>query len=274
MNTTPSGDIPFYGVLKRDISATMIEKAVEEIRNLGFTVVPSGFSDAELKIISERFDLLRLEYAKKFGESYLENIDEHNTLRLPLAFDSCFLDLAANSNVIEIISKLIVGKFILNQQNGIINPAGKIYNQGAWHRDLPYQHFVSSTPLAINALFCVDEFNLNNGATHVLPASHRQESFPSDAYIIKNEVQVKAAAGSFILIDCMAFHRGGRNLSEKNRRAVNHVYTIPLMKQQIDIPAILSNMDFDAKVKDLLGFKYKVPQSIEAFLLSRELTGL
>jgi ectoine hydroxylase-related dioxygenase (phytanoyl-CoA dioxygenase family) len=274
MNTTPSGDISFYGVLKRNISATMIEKAVEEIRSLGFTVIPSGLSDAELKMISERFDFLYLEYTKKFGENYLENIDEHNTLRLPLAFDSCFLNLAVNSNVIEIISRLIVGKFILNQQNGIINPVGKIYNQGAWHRDLPYQHFVSSTPLAINALFCVDEFNLSNGATHVLPASHKQESFPSDAYIMKNEVQVKAAAGSFIVIDCMAFHRGGNNLSDKNRRAVNHVYTIPLMKQQIDIPALLGSMDLDDKIKDLFGFKYKVPQSIEAFLSSRKLINL
>jgi hypothetical protein len=34
---------------------------------------------------------------------------------------------------------VIQGTFILNQQNGIINPAKEADNQAAWHRDLPYQ---------------------------------------------------------------------------------------------------------------------------------------
>ena len=39
------------------------------------------------------------------------------------------------------------------------------HHQSAFHRDLPYQHFTSSRPIAINALFCADEFTNENGAT-------------------------------------------------------------------------------------------------------------
>jgi len=86
---------------------------------------------------------------------------------------------------------------VLNQQNGVINPPhSERYNQGAWHRDLPYQHFVSSRPLAINALFCLDQFTIENGATKVLPASHRQEAFPSDDFVQSQATPVTAPAGS------------------------------------------------------------------------------
>jgi ectoine hydroxylase-related dioxygenase (phytanoyl-CoA dioxygenase family) len=172
--------------------------------------------------------------------------------------------------VIALLKELIVGKFILNQQNGIINPPGRKYNQGAWHRDLPYQHFLTSTPLAIGALFCVDDFYPDNGATYVLPASHKHEAFPSSTYILKNGVQLSAPAGSFIIVDSMVFHRGGNNLTTQNRRAVNHVYTIPLIKQQIDILAVFDKLDLDDNLKELLGYKYKLPQSIESFLDSRK----
>ena len=71
-------------------------------------------------------------------------------------------------------------------------------------------------------------------------------------------------------MDGMSFHRGGNNLTEQNRRGVNHVYTIPLIRQQIDIPSVFDELDLDDNIKELLGFKYKQPQSIEAFLDTRK----
>src|SRR3546814_9885258 len=66
----------------------------------------------------------------------------------------------------------------------IVNPAEhQSYGQGLFHRDLPHQHFVSSRPLAINALFCIDAFLEANGATLVVPASHKEERFPSDGIV-------------------------------------------------------------------------------------------
>lgn len=270
MNPLIFEDVSSYGVLKKNIANTNLDKAVEEINNIGYSVIHSNLIDAEINIISEKFDLLHAQYINKYGYDYLKSIDEHNTIRLPLALDPCFVDLAANQIVIDILEQLIFGKFILNQQNGIINPVGERYNQALWHRDLPYQHFVSSRPIAVNALFCVDDFTLENGATYVIPYSHKQESFPSDAYILKNGIQIVAPAGSFIIMDGMVFHRGGINNTKKNRRAINHVYTIPLIKQQIDIPATMGEENVDARLRELLGYKYNVSKTIDDFLKSRQ----
>ena len=161
-----------------------------------------------------------------YGEPKLRSLNEFHTIRSPLTHGGdVFLRLVLNENLLSTLKKLISGKFILNQQNGVINPPQETYNQGVWHRDLPYQHFVSTKPLAINALFCVDDFTFENGATFVLPASHKTEAFPSASYIRKNSVQIEAKAGSFILLDCMLFHAGGFNKTHLERRAVNHVIT-------------------------------------------------
>ncbi len=165
---------------------------------------------------------------------------------------------------------MIKGKFYLNQQNGVINPPCKRYNQDMFHRDLPYQHFVSSSPLAINALYCVDDFTELNGATIVIPASHKSEKFPSDI-VDNHSIVVEAPAGSFIVLDCMLFHKGGFNTTQKPRRAINHVYTIPYLKQQINIPNTLgSAYEINDYQREILGYKYQIPLNIDDYLKSRE----
>lgn len=259
-----------YGVLRQHHADSMIAGAAERIRNLGFAVLDSGYSSSQLKSISDEFDRIGMRYVGTYGETELRNINELNTIRALLTHGGqTFLDLALNDNLQATLKSLISGKFILNQQNGVINPPREKYNQGKWHRDLPYQHFVSSKPLAINALFCVDNFTRENGATFVLPASHLSESFPSPNYVQEKAIQVEAKAGSFILLDCMVYHAGGFNETNAPRRAVNHVFNIPYFKQQINIPKNMKDTKLSNEAKELLGFDYMEPQSITDYLSSR-----
>ena len=165
---------------------------------------------------------------------------------------------------------LIKGSFYLNQQNGIINPTGNTYNQGMWHRDLPYQHFTSSSPLGINALYCVDDFTIENGSTFVLPSTHKVTKFPSEIFVEQNAKQITAKAGSYIVLDCMIFHSGGINNSSNDRRAVNHVFTIPHIKKQIDyhfdeIPSIVPE-----KVKSIFDNNGNTSHDINEYLEFRQ----
>jgi Phytanoyl-CoA dioxygenase (PhyH) len=269
---TTKNNIPelSYGILQQNLPENSFDEAVEQVRTIGFAVIDSGYSATELLQFSEKFNGARKRYIDTYGEQELKSMNEYHTIRSPLTQGSdAFLKLALNENLMSILKKLIQGKFILNQQNGIINPPLETYNQAAWHRDLPYQHFVSTKPLAINALFCVDDFTIENGATFVIPASHKSEAFPSPNYIKKNAVQVQAKAGSFILLDCMVFHAGGFNNTNLERRAVNHVYNIPYFKQQINIPNNMKGANLSEEEKDILGFNYIEPGSISHYLSTR-----
>lgn len=259
-----------YGILQQDRFSSEFEEVAEQVRRLGYAILDSGYTSEQLQEISEQFDHVRDQYLKTWGESRLKSLNEHHTIRALLTQGSdTFVQLAMNRNLMVVLQQLIAGTFILNQQNGIINPPGEIYNQGAWHRDLPYQHYVSSTPLAVNALFCVDDFNAENGSTYVLPASHKSSAFPSESYLNRNAVQLRAKAGQYILLDCMMFHSGGYNKTAKERRAVNHVFNIPYFKQQINLPGNLPASDLSSEARTLLGYNVQEATSIANFLASR-----
>jgi hypothetical protein len=262
-----------YGLLDRTPEGSPVDQAAEQVRHLGYALLDAGYAPAELQGISDAFESAREAYIETHGETRLRALDEFYTVRSLLAQPAgkdVFLALALNPSLMAVLKQLIQGKFILNQQNGIVNPPQEGYNQSAWHRDLPYQHFVSSRPLAINALFCVDDFTFDNGATFVLPASHKAEPFPSRAYVERNATQIEAKAGSFILLDCMMFHAGGFNHTKVARRAVNHVFNIPYFKQQINLPSNVDAADLSAQAREVLGFGYAEPVSVGAYLSSRE----
>jgi ectoine hydroxylase-related dioxygenase (phytanoyl-CoA dioxygenase family) len=259
-----------YGVLMRDEASGPVDRAADQILRLGYAVVDPGFSEAETAEIAARFDAARAAYTDRWGLERLRAADEHNGIRQPMAIDrDTFAKLALSPRILEVVGRLIRGQFILNQQNGVINPSGEGYNQGQWHRDLPYQHFVSSAPLAINALYCVDDFTVRNGSTWVLPATHKSAAFPSAEYLAQHAIQIEARAGQFIVLDCMLYHSGGFNRSGRERRAVNHVYTIPYFSQQIRIPGNIAEDGLSAEGRRILGFGAIQPQSVEEYLASR-----
>jgi ectoine hydroxylase-related dioxygenase (phytanoyl-CoA dioxygenase family) len=197
-----------YGVLHQTSCANHLDEVVEQVTQLGYAVLDAGLSAQEVSDVANEFARIHTLYLEKYGEAALRAVNEHNTIRGMVTHGSdIILNLAMNANLMTVLKRLIPGKFILNQQNGIINPPKEGYNQGSWHRDIPYQHYVSSRPIAINALYCVDDFTLANGATFVLPATHLKEPYPSPQFIQRHAIQAEAKAGSFIVLDCMVYHR-------------------------------------------------------------------
>ena len=259
-----------YGVLVQDNPDSEFDEIAGTMRRIGYAIIDSGYSATELRKLSETFNRTRNAYVKKHGEARLRRANEFHTVRAPLAHgDSSFVRLATNQNLLSVLDKLIVGKFILKQQNGLISPPGETHAQAAWHRDFPYQHYVSNTPLGVNALFCVDDFTRENGSTFVLPASHQIANYPSESYIQRNALQVEAKAGQYILLDCMLFHSGGFNQTNVDRRAINHVFTIPYFKQQIKLPELMKSTALDPAEKEIFGFEFQEPLSVDEFLNSR-----
>lgn len=255
-----------YGVLLKERLKSPNDKILEQLKRNGFSVIESPFSVDEIESFDQEFDRVRLCYNQRWQKNERIGKVENDLIRLPMAEDSgLFIKLALNSKILKILKSLLFGKFILNQQNGIYNPSQKRYTQDRWHRDLPYQHFTSSNPIAISAIYCVDEFTNLNGAMHVIPNSHKFIEFPSEDFIEKNSIQIEAEKGAFILFDSMLYHKGGYNKSSLPRRAINHIYNIPFIKQQINIPSNvnLSSLTYDEK--EILGFGFEEPKTFEDF---------
>jgi ectoine hydroxylase-related dioxygenase (phytanoyl-CoA dioxygenase family) len=179
---------------------------------------------------------------------------------MPLKYDDYFIQIATNDVVLKIVEKILGSFYILNLQNAIINRPNEEHHQCSWHRDLPYQNFTISNPISLNALFCIDEFSEETGATVVVPYTHKTEILPSDRYISKHQTVAVAKPGSVIVFDSMLFHKAGYNSSKIIRRAVNHQYQIPLLKQFYDFPRALKGKFSSNKfLAQLLGYTSQTP---------------
>ena len=256
-----------YGVLERDQIEGELAVHAERIRVAGYSVVADAFTAVEVAQLGARLDAVLERQAAEFGGSArMAAIGDGGTARCPLAYDDAFLKPATHPVIVE-LCRLLVGQYIvLMQQNGVSNPSVDAHTQARYHRDLPYQHFTSSRPLAISALLCLDPFTEETGATTLIPGSHRIERFPSDQVAAALDTTVEASAGSYIVFDSMIFHRAGKNRSGRNRRGLNHVFSIPLIAQQISIPAALQGrFADDPALAPLLGYGAAASASVLAW---------
>jgi len=170
MDGTASG----YGIVERSADESDAARLAGRIRLVGYAVMPGGFSAAAVTDFGDRLDRVMARQVEEFGgPERMAAIGDTLTARCPLVYDDAFLALAAHPDLLALARELLGGYVVLMQQNGVINPPKQGHTQLSYHRDLPYQHFVSSRPLALSALFCIDPFRLETGATTVIPASHR-----------------------------------------------------------------------------------------------------
>jgi ectoine hydroxylase-related dioxygenase (phytanoyl-CoA dioxygenase family) len=260
----------FYGRIQQAQVGDDVARYAEEIAVRGFTVIPDLFSPAELVEWRKKIDGVYNKQEVEFGRDALIEIQELDVCRAPLLYDFEFIRLATHRLVLSVVKQCLGDWIILSQQNGIINRPHQAHHQSSWHRDLPYQNYVISRPLAISALVAIDEFTEETGGTQVVPFTHKVEMLPSAAYIETNRTVVGAHAGSAIVFDSMLFHRAGANKSQIVRRGVNHLYTIPLLKQQYDFPRALGERpDLGADNAQLLGFTSQVPIDDRAWRVAR-----
>jgi len=261
----------FYGRLEQTRADDDVTRRAEEIALRGFTVICDCLTSSELAVWRKKIDEIYEQQEKELGHDTLALIHELDVCRAPILYDMDFIGLATHPKILAIVQQLLGDGYILNLQNATILRPGIEHHQTSWHRDLPYQSCIASQPLAINALLAIDEFSPETGGTQMVPFTHKAQVLPSDSYIKENRITVSAPAGSAILFDSMLLHRAGFNQSSVVRRSVNHLYTIPILKQQYDFARSLASRGpmLSPEVIQILGFTSQVPLDDKAWRLER-----
>ena len=81
----------------------------------------------------------------------------------------------------------------------------------------------------VNALWVIDDFTADNGATRVVPGSHRWKGKPADAMTNRRdphpaEIKLVAPAGSVAVTNGNLWHGGTANVSGARRRVYHAAY--------------------------------------------------
>ncbi len=242
-----------------------IEARIEEIQRRGYSIIENAYTPEEVAYTKKSIDSIYADQLRQSGgQKELEKSGDANIARQLLTYDEFFLSKATNQTVIDIIRRMMGDYFILYQQNGNLNRPHISNTTAPWHRDLTFWHMTSSRPLALSALHVISEFTKDNGAVLMLPGSQKEETFPSNSYVEANKKLLLAPAGSICVFDSMMFHCSGDNTSDKIRYSINHMYTMPLITQQISLPRMLGGKwQDDPFLRGFLGYNCMQQPSVQ-----------
>lgn len=138
---------------------------------------------------------------------------------------------------------------------------------GSWHVDAPLGQIAEPLPefpLTIQNVWLLDDFTEHNGATRVMPRSHKlRKSPPWTTGPLEGEVTLTAPAGSVAIWLSNTWHRSGPNETDKPRRAILCNYNLSWLRTFTDFKSTMSDevaATLSNDLRYLLGFAANAPE--------------
>ena len=229
-----------------------IKTTVTNVHEQGFAVVENFLAPKTIEQL--RLDLVPIFDAigsRKSEELGQQTVHTHNLLAKTRALDELLID----DRLLTLIEALLGPDF---QISGVAamrpgpGDARQHMHQDDGHYPIPRPH----SPLIINTLIALDPFTVANGATEVVPGSHRfVERVDQD----RETVSVEMPVGSLLLWDGALWHRGGGNSTTGEfRRSINLNFNLAWLKQRenqfIGVPWDVV-VAMPEKLQQLIGYK-------------------
>jgi ectoine hydroxylase-related dioxygenase (phytanoyl-CoA dioxygenase family) len=90
-----------------------------------------------------------------------------------------------------------------------------------------------------NSIWLLDDFTENNGATRIVPGTHKSKSLPQNSMDDPSlphpeEILITAPAGSVFIFNSHVWHGGTTNKTDKNRRSIHSYFCVMDQPQQLD----------------------------------------
>jgi ectoine hydroxylase-related dioxygenase (phytanoyl-CoA dioxygenase family) len=160
-----------------------------------------------------------------------------------------------HDNVLPVVEHLLDKECLLSSFCSLVLGPGQ--EAQPIHEDtqlipLPRPHI----PIAINAIWALSAFRHDNGATRIVPGSHK---FPSSPEYGKDYDAITAVmpAGSVMLFDSALWHGGGANASDERRFAFSCAYCWGWMRQQENLQLGIDRdiaRRFPRRLQELCGY--------------------
>jgi ectoine hydroxylase-related dioxygenase (phytanoyl-CoA dioxygenase family) len=266
---TTASRINYFGIQKKTLTDEL-DYHLERLEMLGYTVIDNVLSEDTCDHLASLIDKLNKEQNSEFGIARLKELKDYGVIRDMMIKESTFLELAMHPMSLAFVEKVLGSTAILHLQNGIVLEPHTKHDQALFHRDFA-KDFVCEQVLALNTFFLIDEFTSETGGTWVVPFTHKNKVVPSDRYLEENKVQITGPRGSLFVFDGLLIHKAGDNTSDNFRRAINHQYTRPFIKQQVDYVAMMDGkLDPESRAAQLMGFWSRPPRTIQEYRVDPE----
>ena len=228
---------------------------LERMKRDGFTIVEDAI-DASV-VTALRDDIWRLE--RELAVQPAENLFEGaHTVRIYnlLAHGPLYQQVPVHERVLPIIEGVLDRNCLVSSLSSINIGPGE--DAQPLHADdqlipLPKPH----VSIICNSMWALTDFTIENGATRVVPGSHRADRSPQPFGEPVETLAAEMKAGSVLVFDGSIWHGGGANRSTERRLGLAMNYCAGWMRQQenqqLGIPLEVAR-GFSPRLRKLAGF--------------------
>jgi ectoine hydroxylase-related dioxygenase (phytanoyl-CoA dioxygenase family) len=264
---------------------------VERIRVQGYVIIDRLLSASNLRAL--RDGLAPHLDRERFGRNPFEGLRTERVYTLP-ALGKIFADLIEHPRILAICDAILQPNYLLTAAQAIRIHPGEVAQ--ALHYDDSFYPFPRPRPpISLATIFALDAFTAENGATEIIPGSHRWgdevprgvvtardfaqrmtygRGLVSPATMLMREAPpertredvrlepVIMPAGSVVVFLGTLWHRGGANRSAAPRLAISTQYCEAWARQQenftLGVPREVARGLSD-RVLELLGYNIHPP---------------
>ena len=216
------------------IDGLNITERLPPIGGQGYTIIEDFITAEEIAKIRHAFDTeVPMTEMRAIGVDTGKTMRAHNLLAKTRAVDYLFLD----SRLRALVGGVLGGWSQINVTTlfNVLPGETKMYlhqDDGLWPIARPHPTFLC------NALIALDDSEIANGATHIVPYSHKWDR-PVDQS--EPTLQVEARAGTMLMWAGSLWHGGGANTSKDRERLglfMSHqvAYLRPQEIQLVSVP--------------------------------------
>jgi len=235
------------------ISDSVLSSRLGEIDERGYCVIENAFNDVQVQ--RTRRELTPWLQQKLMGRNNFEGEHSERVYAL-LAKAPAIAEMIEHPAVLAIVDAMLEPNYLLSAALAINVHSGE--TPQPWHIDDGAGDLATPkprAPLGVSAIWALDDFTETNGATEVIPGSHRwdQDRVPAD----DEGVQVCMKSGSVLVFAGSLIHRGGANTANSTRLAVTPQYCQPWLRQienmVLAVPPETAEK-YSTRVQELLGY--------------------
>ncbi|HET7232104.1 MAG TPA: phytanoyl-CoA dioxygenase family protein, partial [Longimicrobium sp.] len=231
-----------------------------ELRTVGFTVLRGALAPERVVALRQTIDRLLAEDDAEWGADTLAAIGQRGALRNLCESGEPFRELLSSFPAFPLLDALLGRDYILHSYDSLVLFPGDGRFPWDFHTDvspLGGVGFPADRTPSINCLCYVDETTAVNGATWLIPGSHRsvmRDPAPEDLGVLAT--QAVGQAGDVLVFDARIWHCAGENRSALPRRLIKVMFCKPWLRPQMDYsravtPATMALLD--DRVRRLLG---------------------
>jgi ectoine hydroxylase-related dioxygenase (phytanoyl-CoA dioxygenase family) len=233
----------------------MLADHLERMNRDGFTIVENAI-DASL-VAALRADILRLERELdvKPAQNIFEGTRTHRIYNL-LARGEVYQQVPVHESVLPIVEGVLDRGCLVSSLSSIAIGPGEAAQP--LHADdqlipLPKPH----VSIICNSMWALTDFTIENGATRVVPGSHRADRSPLPFGEQAEFHHAEMKAGSVLIFDGSIWHGGGANRTSERRLGLAMNYCAGWIRQQenqqLGIPLEVAR-GFSERLRKLAGF--------------------